>query len=329
MGDADAGRALHGSRSPSSTTGLRAEPSPCSAKARRRRVSPRSSRRSCSSEPRRSSARASTAAPPASTPGFILATSLLFFAFGRAASMDMLLAAFVSLAIGLLALAVLRIAGRLAIPVALGLRRASPRWPRGRSACCCPAWSSPPTSSSPGNGGFSADCSPLPGSRSSCSWQVPGTCSIYRAQGQAFLDVFLLNHNLQRFTSTVHNHPGPIVLLPARAPRGALPLVGRRLPRLRRRSPPNVQGRPLRAALARRPARLLLRRRIEAPRLRPPLPRAPRAADGPRQRRSWCAASPCRSEQGRGPWPSSASSWGASWPRALSCSSEHGEPAGC
>jgi 4-amino-4-deoxy-L-arabinose transferase-like glycosyltransferase len=30
-------------------------------------------------------------------------------------------------------------------------------------------------------------------------------------QGRAFVDVFLLNHNLQRFTSTIHRHPGPLL----------------------------------------------------------------------------------------------------------------------
>ena len=44
--------------------------------------------------------------------GFILATSVLPFAFGRAASMDMLLAAFVTLAVGFFALGLLGIAGR-------------------------------------------------------------------------------------------------------------------------------------------------------------------------------------------------------------------------
>jgi 4-amino-4-deoxy-L-arabinose transferase-like glycosyltransferase len=34
---------------------------------------------------------------------------------------------------------------------------------------------------------------------------------MWRHQGQAFVDVFLLNHNLQRFTSTIHRHPGPIL----------------------------------------------------------------------------------------------------------------------
>jgi 4-amino-4-deoxy-L-arabinose transferase-like glycosyltransferase len=35
--------------------------------------------------------------------------------------------------------------------------------------------------------------------------------AILAAQGRAFVDTFLLNHNVARFTSTVHNHPGPII----------------------------------------------------------------------------------------------------------------------
>ena len=50
--------------------------------------------------------------------GFVAGTSLLPFAYARAASMDMLLAATVTVAIGLLALRLLGIAGRLAIVAA-------------------------------------------------------------------------------------------------------------------------------------------------------------------------------------------------------------------
>jgi 4-amino-4-deoxy-L-arabinose transferase-like glycosyltransferase len=35
--------------------------------------------------------------------------------------------------------------------------------------------------------------------------------AILQSQGRAFVDTFLLNHNVARFTSTVHNHPGPII----------------------------------------------------------------------------------------------------------------------
>src|SRR5262245_9861175 len=47
--------------------------------------------------------------------GFVLGTSLLTFAYGRAAAMDMLLAALVTTAIGLLALRVLGVSGPLAV----------------------------------------------------------------------------------------------------------------------------------------------------------------------------------------------------------------------
>jgi 4-amino-4-deoxy-L-arabinose transferase-like glycosyltransferase len=142
--------------------------------------------------------------------GFILATSLLFFAFGRAASMDMLLAAFVSLTIGLSALAVLRIAGRLAIPVAWGCAGLAtlakgpiglllPLLVVGIYVLLTREWRLVRRLVSPA------------GIALFLLVAGPWYSLIYRAQGQTFLDVFLLNHNLQRFTSTVHNHPGPVV----------------------------------------------------------------------------------------------------------------------
>jgi 4-amino-4-deoxy-L-arabinose transferase-like glycosyltransferase len=39
---------------------------------------------------------------------------------------------------------------------------------------------------------------------------APWHAAILLDQGRHFLDVFVLNHNVERFTSTVHNHPGPI-----------------------------------------------------------------------------------------------------------------------
>ena len=142
--------------------------------------------------------------------GFILATSLLFFAFGRAASMDMLLAAFVTVAIGLVALGTLRIAGRLAIPVAWGFAGLA-TLAKGPIGLLLPAlvlavyvlltrdWRLLRRLLSPA------------GIVLFLLVAGPWYALIYRAQGQEFLDVFLLNHNIQRFTSTVHNHPGPVV----------------------------------------------------------------------------------------------------------------------
>src|SRR5262249_61155673 len=37
----------------------------------------------------------------------------------------------------------------------------------------------------------------------------PWYAAILEVQGRAFVDVFLLDHNLARFTSTIHHHPGP------------------------------------------------------------------------------------------------------------------------
>jgi 4-amino-4-deoxy-L-arabinose transferase-like glycosyltransferase len=34
---------------------------------------------------------------------------------------------------------------------------------------------------------------------------------MWRHEGRAFVDVFILNHNLQRFTSTIHRHAGPVL----------------------------------------------------------------------------------------------------------------------
>ena len=136
---------------------------------------------------------------------------MLVFAYGRAASMDMLLAALVTASIGLFGLAALGIAGRLAIPAAFacaGLATLA-KGPLGlvlpalvaiayvaatpRSAGCSAAWSSP------------------------VPWLVllavagPWYALVLQAQGRAFVDTFLLDHNLQRFTSTIHRHPGPVV----------------------------------------------------------------------------------------------------------------------
>ena len=90
--------------------------------------------------PPRSWARGSTAARAGLHAGFVLGTSVLPFAYGRAASMDMLLAARVTAAMGLVGLRLLGIAGRLAVPAAGVVHRAWPPWPRDRSACCCPRW---------------------------------------------------------------------------------------------------------------------------------------------------------------------------------------------
>jgi 4-amino-4-deoxy-L-arabinose transferase-like glycosyltransferase len=54
----------------------------------------------------------------------------------------------------------------------------------------------------------------------------------YLAQRGAFLDVFFLNHNLERFTSTVHNHPGSILYYVPVLLGGLFPWSGLVLPAL-------------------------------------------------------------------------------------------------
>jgi 4-amino-4-deoxy-L-arabinose transferase-like glycosyltransferase len=141
--------------------------------------------------------------------GFAAGTSLLVFAYGRAASMDMLLAATVTMAIGLAGLRSLDRARRRAIPAAaafaglatlakgpLGLLLpalvlggyvfATREWRRLRELLSPAALAS-----------FLIVAAP---------WYV----AILLDQGRHFVDVFILGHNVARFTSTVHHHPGPV-----------------------------------------------------------------------------------------------------------------------
>lgn len=140
--------------------------------------------------------------------GSILATALLPFAYGRAAAMDMLLAAAVTAAIALFGLRLLGIAGRLAIPAAY-LWLAIATLAKGPLGLLLPGLVV---------GGFLLAGRNAAGLRTALSpaglglllaVAGPWYALVYRAQGQAFVDVFLLDHNLQRFTSTIHNHPGP------------------------------------------------------------------------------------------------------------------------
>ena len=140
--------------------------------------------------------------------GFVAGTSLLPFAYGRAASMDMLLAAFVTVAIGFYALRLVGIAGPTAVVagaaaagvaalakgplglllpalVVFGFLLSTREWRRLRE---------------------------LFGPLSILAFLVvaaPWYVAILRDQGDRFVAVFLLNHNVQRFSSTIHNHPGP------------------------------------------------------------------------------------------------------------------------
>ena len=145
--------------------------------------------------------------------GFILGTSLLFFAYGRAAAMDMLVATLVTASMGLLALRYLRIAGPCAIPAAY-VCVAMALLAKGMVGLL------------PGLValGFIAVRRDLRLLRESLSplglvllllVALPWHLALYGSQGRAFIDIYLLNHNLERFTSTIHNHPGsPLYYLP-------------------------------------------------------------------------------------------------------------------
>ncbi|HEY2943248.1 MAG TPA: glycosyltransferase family 39 protein [Vicinamibacteria bacterium] len=142
--------------------------------------------------------------------GFVAATAPLAFAYGRAAAMDMLLAAMVTCAVGLFALRLLGRAGRLAVPAAW-LFMALATLAKGPLGLLLPVlivaghvvatreWRLARTALSPaGIALFVIVAAP---------WYL----LMWMHQGRAFVEVFLLNHNLQRFTSTIHRHPGPIL----------------------------------------------------------------------------------------------------------------------
>jgi 4-amino-4-deoxy-L-arabinose transferase-like glycosyltransferase len=140
--------------------------------------------------------------------GFVAGTSLLPFAYGRAASMDMLLAATVTVAIGLSGLRLLGIAGRTACvgaAAAAGLATLA----KGPLGLLLPGLVV---------GGYLLSTREwrrlrdvfAPGALSAFALVAfPWYVAILRDQGRDFVDVFVLNHNVQRFTSTIHNHPGP------------------------------------------------------------------------------------------------------------------------
>src|SRR5262249_10528467 len=133
--------------------------------------------------------------------GFLAATAPLVFVYGRAAAMDMLLAATVTAAVGLIGLRVLGLAGRLAVPAAW-VFMALATLAKGPLGFLLPGlivagyllatreWTVVRTVLSPvGIALFLLVAGP---------WYL----LVWQDQGRAFVEVFLLNHNLQRFTST-------------------------------------------------------------------------------------------------------------------------------
>jgi 4-amino-4-deoxy-L-arabinose transferase-like glycosyltransferase len=142
--------------------------------------------------------------------GFILSTSVLWFAYGRAASMDMLLSACVTAAIGLLALRLFGAVGSWAVPAA-GAAMGLATLAKGPLGLLLPGLVLV------GFAAFTRDLRPLRLALHPLALvaflavAAPWYGAILADQGRHFVDVFLLNHNVARFTSTVHNHPGPFV----------------------------------------------------------------------------------------------------------------------
>lgn len=168
--------------------------------------------------------------------GFVAGTSLLTFAYGRAAAMDMLLAASVTLAIGLAGLRLLGIAGRtafVAAAAAAGLATLAkgplglvlPLLVVGAYLAATREWRHLREILSP------AAIAAL------LLVAAPWYAAILADQGRHFVDVFILNHNVQRFSSTIHNHPGPFWYYLPLLLAGLFPWSGLAVPGLARVSP--------------------------------------------------------------------------------------------
>jgi 4-amino-4-deoxy-L-arabinose transferase-like glycosyltransferase len=141
--------------------------------------------------------------------GFVAGTSLLPFVYGRAASMDMLLGATVTVAIASAGLRLLDEAGPWAVPLAAafaGLAALAkgplglliPLLVVGAYVGATREWKWLREMLAP---------------RAILAFLVvaaPWYVAILLDQGRHFVDVFLLNQNVERFTSTIHHHPGAV-----------------------------------------------------------------------------------------------------------------------
>jgi 4-amino-4-deoxy-L-arabinose transferase-like glycosyltransferase len=139
--------------------------------------------------------------------GFVLGTSLLAFAYARAAAMDMLVAATITAGLGLVGLRLLGIAGRLAVPVAyasMGLATLA----KGPIGFLLPGLVAAGYVVATRDWGLLRRLLSPTGILLFLLVAGPWYTLVHEAQGRAFVDVFLLDHNVQRFTSTIHHHPG-------------------------------------------------------------------------------------------------------------------------
>jgi 4-amino-4-deoxy-L-arabinose transferase-like glycosyltransferase len=145
--------------------------------------------------------------------GFILATSLLTHVYGRAASMDMLVAAPVTASLGLILLRLNGAIGPTGIAAAYALMGIA-CLAKGPLGVLLPALvvvahlaTLPRESRRQALGRLWSPLGALLFALAALPWYL----AILWAQGQSFLKVFLLNHNIQRFTSEIHSHPGSVV----------------------------------------------------------------------------------------------------------------------
>jgi 4-amino-4-deoxy-L-arabinose transferase-like glycosyltransferase len=172
--------------------------------------------------------------------GFAAGLSVLPFVYGRAASMDMLLAATATVATGLVALRILGVAGRLSIAFGAAFAGLAVL-AKGPLGLLLPGLVVAGYLLATREGRWLREIvSPLP-IAAFLVVAAPWYTAISLDQGRRFLDVFILDHNVERFTSTIHHHPGPVwyylpVLLAGLFPWSGLvvPAVWRTSPRASR-----------------------------------------------------------------------------------------------
>jgi 4-amino-4-deoxy-L-arabinose transferase-like glycosyltransferase len=141
--------------------------------------------------------------------GFVAGTSVLPFVYGRAASMDMLLAAMVTVAIGLAGLRLLGVAGPRAV-VAAAAAAGLATLAKGPLGLLLPALVLAAYLAVTREPRRLRELLSLPAVAAFLVVAAPWYVAILLDQGRHFVDVFILNHNVERFTSTVHRHPGPV-----------------------------------------------------------------------------------------------------------------------
>ena len=169
--------------------------------------------------------------------GFVAGTSLLPFAYARAASMDMLLAATVTVAIGLRRPAPARDRGPPRDRGRGGRRR---RRDAGQGAARPPAADPGPRRVRRGHARVALrPRAPRPAGASprSWSWPPPGTSRSCATRAATSSTSSSSNHNVERFTSTVHNHPGPFWYYLPVLLAGLFPWSGLAVPALFRSAP--------------------------------------------------------------------------------------------